>query len=561
VPSRFFESKQTRNQSAFGNNVANPLFGNAREQLLRCCPEGVYGYADGLNTPAGPNRPSARLVSLKLFGAPRLDTASSRDLTDCHTFWGQTMDHDIDLSPFGPDPADTADIKVDFVDPVFNPNGDAGITIPCPRSLFNASTGGTTGIPREQLTVVTAFLDQSITYGSDEAREAGVRLFKDGLLNTTAGGLFPPFNDKDPKFGNGNAGPLPGNELYLTGDVRANENPWMFTMHVLFVREHNNLARRFKKENPQLVDEELYQLARRWNIAFMQAISENEYAAILLGEDPVNPYQGYNPLVNPGINQVFSVAAFRYGHSEVNPFAIRLDEDGKEIKQGHIPLQQSFFDPRFVVEDDIDSMFRGMAKQRQQEVDATVVEDMRDVLYAPTRDIVSRNIQRGREHGLPDYNTVRTGFNLARLDNISSITTDVQYTEILEELYQGDINDVDLYVGGITEFPKHANSNFGPLFHAIVKDQYTRIRDGDRFWYDQSSMFTVDEIAEIKSTKLSTLILRNTQIAKIQCDVMIFGSANICFGTPDVEPTVDSSASTIATSVFALFLAFAALLL
>lgn len=48
------------------------------------------------------------------------------------------------------------------------------------------------------------------------------------------------------------------------------------------------------------------------------------------------------------------------------------------------------------------------------------------------------------------------------------------------ELYQNTtIDDVDLWVGGLLE------TAYGPgeLFRAVLKDQFSRIRSGDRFWY------------------------------------------------------------------------------
>ena len=46
-----------------------------------------------------------------------------------------------------------------------------------------------------------------------------------------------------------------------------------------------------------------------------------------------------------------------------------------------------------------------------------------------------------------------------------------------------DIDDVDLFVGGILEIPE-ADSVLGPAFKCIIGDQFARLKQGDRYFYD-----------------------------------------------------------------------------
>jgi hypothetical protein len=110
--------------------------------------------------------------------------------------------------------------------------------------------------------------------------------------------------------------------------------------------------------------------------------------------------------------------------------------------------------------------------------------------------------------------------------------------EALSDAY-GNVSAVDLYIGGLAE--DHVNkSNLGETFHKIVSAQCRKtdfchsffntdahFRDGDRFWYDQANMFTESERQEIKKIRLSHLILRNTMIPSIQCDVFTFGDKSV----------------------------------
>lgn len=57
---------------------------------------------------------------------------------------------------------------------------------------------------------------------------------------------------------------------FLPGDVRVDENVALTTLHTLFLREHNRLARELKKLNPQWDSETLYQEARKIMGAYTQ---------------------------------------------------------------------------------------------------------------------------------------------------------------------------------------------------------------------------------------------------------------------------------------------------
>lgn len=49
-------------------------------------------------------------------------------------------------------------------------------------------------------------------------------------------------------------------------------------------------------------------------------------------------------------------------------------------------------------------------------------------------------------------------------------------------LYGRDLNNVDLYLGGMLE----SRNGPGPLFQAIILEQFKRIRDADRFWFENT---------------------------------------------------------------------------
>ena len=77
--------------------------------------------------------------------------------------------------------------------------------------------------------------------------------------------------------------------------MRPNEQPPLGAMHVLFLREHNRIARELKGFNPGWDDERLFQEARRINNAQYQHIIYNEFLPILLGKKFTRDF-GLQPL-------------------------------------------------------------------------------------------------------------------------------------------------------------------------------------------------------------------------------------------------------------------------
>ena len=71
----------------------------------------------------------------------------------------------------------------------------------------------------------------------------------------------------------------------LAGDLRVNEQPTLGSMHALFVKEHNRIARRLKEINLDWNDEKLFQETKRIVNAEWQHIIYNEWLPQLIGVD------------------------------------------------------------------------------------------------------------------------------------------------------------------------------------------------------------------------------------------------------------------------------------
>jgi len=101
-------------------------------------------------------------------------------------------------------------------------------------------------------------------------------------------------------------------------------------------------------------------------------------------------------------------------------------------------------------------------------------------------DLVSLNIQRGRDHGLPSYNAYRDLCRLGKARNFRDLAPIIPAHKIsrLEEVYE-TVDDIDLWVGGVHEIPL-PGALLGPTFVCIIGDQFARAKKSDRFFYDIS---------------------------------------------------------------------------
>ena len=503
-----------------GNNVAHPTWGSTGQDLLRVSPA---AYGDGISTPSGADRPGARLVSNLLAASPAGGVANDRDFTAFVYAWGQFLDHDLGLTDTAT-PRERLPIPVPTGDSSFDPTGTGTMTIPMSRSAYDPATGTSTANPRQQTNSITSFIDGSQVYGSDATRAAALREFAGGRLRTSAGNLLP-FNTAGLANAN-DAHVVADNQLFLAGDVRANENPELLALQTLFVREHNRIAADAAAKNPTCTDEQLYQHARRMVISEIQEITYDEFLPAILGANTpatsaVQNYRGYRADVNPGIATEFSTAAFRLGHSMLGEDIQFLDNDGNPVRDA-MRLKDAFFDPRPVSQVGIDPLLKYLASDRAQEIDTKVVDDVRNFLFGQPGqggfDLASLNIQRGRDHGLADYNTVRAAYGLPKVTSFAQITTDTAVQASLKQAY-GSIDKLDLWVAGLAE--KHLpGSSLGETFTRILVDQFSRLRDGDRYWYQNA--LPPNAVRDVQNTSLVDIIRRNTQVTNLQPDVFFF---------------------------------------
>uniref|UniRef100_A0A3Q2SP46 Myeloid-specific peroxidase n=1 Tax=Fundulus heteroclitus TaxID=8078 RepID=A0A3Q2SP46_FUNHE len=540
-----------RTATSVCNNLKNSRLGAANTPFTRWLPS---EYDDDISQPKGWNRnrkfnnfllPLVRQVSNNILSTTDAGVVNDTEYSHMVTLFGQWNDHDLTFTPSSPSIRSfsnglNCDESCEHSEPCIPipiPPGDPRIPsrpdtcIPAFRSAPACGTGysafnfGGESSKREQMNLLTAFLDLGQVYGSDEKLALNLRdLTSDaGLLRVNTefkdnGRELLPFHSlqvqtcatrrritNDP-----NAREVP---CFIAGDARVDENIALTSIHTLFMREHNRLARQLKRLNPHWDSETLYQEARKIMGAYTQ---------VKTPQDSLGRYPGYNPNVDPSISNVFATAAYRFAHLAIQPFLFRLDANYREHPRfPSVPLFKAFLAPwRVIFEGGVDPLLRGLiggpaklATQNHMMVDA-----LRERLFQFVRnlalDLGSLNMQRGRDHGLPGYNAWRRFCGLSQPRNQAELAQVLGNAELARKMLQlyGTPENIDVWLGGVSE-PFVPGGRVGPLFACLIATQFQR-----RLWWQNPGVFTVKQRQALSAVTLSRVICDNTGITAVPPD-------------------------------------------
>ncbi|MBU2993184.1 MULTISPECIES: peroxidase family protein [unclassified Octadecabacter] len=457
------------------------------------------------------------------------DMPNSAGLSTLFTTFGQFLDHDLVLTP---EDHDAGSIEL------------IGMPHDIDRSQVAEEIGdGETIAPTN---VVTWQIDGSQIYGSTEARAEDLRSFEGGQLrmqeDTTSASEMLPDADPDSFM----AGDIEGDDpVYLAGDIRANENPNLLSMHTMFVREHNYWADRLADENPDWDDDQLYDAARSIVEYELQQITYNEWLPHLIGTEAgedMTDYAGYDADVVGEMSVEFSTAAFRFGHTLVSSQIDILGEDGTD--EGSLALMEAFFNHTPVEESGIDALIRGQLDATAQELDAQIVDDLNFFLF--TEDgitgfsLAALNLARSLDHGLESYIEVRAAL-IGDIDpdtldpqDFSIITSDEDLQARFAQAYD-NVYQVELWTGGLAE-DAIDGTQMGPLFTHIIADQFTRTRAADETFGTLDSALGAEILEEIQGSTFATIIERTTDVDMIQDDVFLAADRSLS-AAEDIETT------------------------
>ncbi|MCB5176113.1 peroxidase family protein [Microvirga lenta] len=525
----FLRDLLVRNPDGTGNNLLHRDWGSAGHEFVRVTPN---SYLDGKGQMEV--SPSPRLISNTIMAQPKgsdgkdLDIPNAAGLNEFHQFFGQFLTHDIAEAPLGPNGVDP---------PLFL----EGLPFPFNRTPFE-EVGGV----RQQHNEETSFLDLSAVYGRnatilnllrDDIVVNGKTVQSAKLLTSgNADNLLPTFAQVAADSGktvdevrfiiNGTAPGAFDPNQYVAGDNRANQNAALLTHQTMWAREHNWQVERLAEKFPTWSQNQLFEAARTITEAEWQHVVYSEYLPKLLGTKALSAYKGYKSTVDPSVINEWTTVAFRFGHDQSSNVFKTLGEDGSALAS--FTLGQSFALANTAqairTSGSMDEWVRGQLSHYTQELDGKVVDGNRNALFGipgATVDLNVFDIQRARDHGVGNYNKLREGLGLATYASFEEFAAanglDTNTLDALKSVYTAGIGTMDSLVGGLLE-KNHRDSQLGETFTRLTVMQFERLRDGDRFYYENRLKLSPDVLQDVKSTSLADIIARTSGVKYVYHD-------------------------------------------
>jgi Animal haem peroxidase len=498
------------------NDLSSPTMGAANTRFGRNVPLSVTApepQPDVLT-------PNPRTVSHALLTRQTFQPATSLNLLAAA--WLQFMVHDW-LSHG----ANTRDDPWQIDVPDADWTGPRPLTIlrtrPDPTRPDRSDTA-----PASFLNTATHWWDGSQLYGSDAQTQARLRAHEDGKLTIQPDGLLP----LDPEHG-----------VDLTG---VNGNYWigLSLLHTMFAREHNAICDRLKQEYPGWSDDELFDHARLINAALMAKIHTVEWTTAILA-NPTTVFAlrgnwwgleqgplfgafgriGHNDLISgiPGsdtdhhaapysITEEF-VAVYRMHPLLPDDYSIRSLRDDSLIQELTFPevgLRGSRQVAQAVPLADLFYSFGtshpgAITLHNYPRFLQTFTDDEGHVV-----DLAATDILRSRERGTPRYNEFRRLMHLPQARTFEDLTDNPVWARQIRDVYEGQIDRVDLQVGLYAE-PLPPGFGFSDTAFRIFVLMASRRLKSDRFFTVDygPALYTRLGIDWIETTTLADVLTRH----------------------------------------------------
>uniref|UniRef100_A0A0P5PNQ9 Chorion peroxidase n=1 Tax=Daphnia magna TaxID=35525 RepID=A0A0P5PNQ9_9CRUS len=525
-----------RTYDASCNNIDYPNWGRSNSPLERILPP---QYADGIWAPREwPGLPTVDSVSRIVQDIDYPDN----QLTITVMHWGQMIAHDVTHVPTFRTLNNSAIQCCTGDGKYLSPERTHPLCFPIDVAHDNEFYGqfGVTChdfvrsviAPREdckfgyadQLNQNTAYLDASVIYGSTEKVARSLREYAGGRMRVTIIGGDYVILPVDPNRKDCITDEY-GGECFVGGDQRVNQYTGLTVLHIVWVRLHNKYANQLSLINPSWDDERLYQETKKIITALVQHITYNEYLPSVLGPNLMGEYgllplttgytYTYDPAVKAQVTNEFATAAFRYGHSLIRNYNELWLDDTYANYGGELYLKDWYNNPKVLFDPIVfNALIRHSITGTAQNFDENVVDAVHNYLFkSPYQswglDLIAANLWRGRDHGIPGYNFYLEACGSKRAATFDDLLPIMRpaIVEKIKYLYKS-VDDVDLFIGVLGEWAIKGGI-VGPVTSCIMADQFARLKDGDRFFYEhggQSHSFTPAQLDSIRSMSLARVL-------------------------------------------------------
>src|SRR5437016_738892 len=379
------------------------------------------------------------------------------------------------------------------------------------------------------INTVTHWWDGSQIYGSDEERNRALRTGEDGKMILEDGRLP---NEEEKKL----------DGVDLTG---FSDNYWigLSLLHTLFVKEHNAICDYLKGSHPTWDDEKLFLTARLVNSALIAKIHTVEWTPGILANPVLERAMNANwyGILPRWVRQKFGhlgtemiggvvgsdqahhaaayaiteefIAVYRLHPLLPDDYVIRDHRNGQLIEEsGFDPIQGHGTRPSI----DKWGMSNLMYSFGVAHPGAITLHNHPRALQNHVRltgervDIGTIDILRDRERGVARYNKFREKLRKPRVKRFEDLTDNPEWAEQIRDVYDGEIDRVDLQVGMLAE-PLPPGFGFSDTAFRIFILMASRRLRSDRF-------FTNDYSPEVYTPEGIDWVERNTMVDVLMRD-------------------------------------------